>query len=170
MRYRWQVTSGKTSGTRWSAWAFKQTGGGPCMVVDLGHGSCFVGFSTDNAVEFGLGGQEPPAGGVFDVSGYTTPDVYRVRIDIVGRAPLYVETVGVDGWSVRCFAAVLPGRLNDVNVRGVVGLGADGKEVRRPLTAPSDAATIRGVVLDEQGAPVAGAVMATKDRPGSDTR
>lgn len=159
VRYRWLVASGKTSGAQWNAWAFEQTPDQPCMAVDLGHGSCFAGFSTDNGVDFASGGQEPPAGGVFDVSGYTTQDVYQVRIDIVGRESVFVQTVGVGEWEVRAFAIVLPGRLSDVTVRGVVGLGSDGQEVRRPITVANDSAAVRGVVVTDDGTPIADAVV-----------
>ncbi len=161
VRFRWKVASGRTSGARWVAWAFEPEPGKPCLAVD-GHSSCFAGFGEGGAVEYGSGGEEPPIGGVFDILGYAKLSVTTVRIDIVGRAPVFVPTVAVAGWKVRSFAVVLPGRLGEITIKSVTGLDSRGQVVDVPATPPdSQSAAIDGLIVtyEPDSKPVADATI-----------
>jgi hypothetical protein len=70
--------------------------------------------------------------GYTQVVGRTAPTVAQVDLRFVGRPdPVEVTTVaGPDGWAVRFFAAVLPGR---VELESVVAVDLDGRAVpQRP--------------------------------------
>lgn len=145
---QWKITSGRTSGLDWTAYAILPDKDRPCLVAGLGGGSCFAGFQRGRAVHYSVGVSAPSNVPVTAVYGFTQPHVAWVRIIAAGREPVPVRTVGVAGWPVRLFATVIPSFFDDLKIADVAALDADGR-ITGPTPFPAaGTAAIDGTVVD----------------------